>query len=78
MSLASQIPGIEGYSVGERLRLIEELWDSIPDDPGALQIPEAHKDELDRRLEAIEADPLAGSSWEDVKTRLRQQAGAES
>ena len=57
MSLSSQIPGIEHFSVGDRLRLIEELWDSIPDTPGALQVPESHKDELDRRLQAMEADP---------------------
>jgi putative addiction module component (TIGR02574 family) len=63
--------GIDRLSVAERILLVEEIWDSIAAESGALDIPQSHKDELDRRLAAYHADPLAGSTWEDVKARLR-------
>lgn len=33
-------------------------------------IPQSHKDELERRLAACEADPTAGAPWIEVKARL--------
>ena len=63
--------GIDRLSVAERILLVEEIWDSIAAEPDALEIPEAHREELDRRLDAYEADPTAGSPWEEVKARLQ-------
>jgi putative addiction module component (TIGR02574 family) len=34
------------------------------------QIPQSHKDELDRRLKTLQDDQGAGSSWPDVKERV--------
>jgi putative addiction module component (TIGR02574 family) len=57
-------------STEDRLRLIGEIWDTLsPADQ--LEIPESHREELDRRLAAADADPSAGSPWEEVRTRLR-------
>ena len=63
--------GIDKLSVAERILLVEEIWDSIAADPEGLEIPQSHKDELDRRLAAYEANPKAGASWEEVKSRLQ-------
>ena len=71
MSLFAQIPDFDELSTADRLRLIEKLWDSIPDDRESMEVPQRHKEELDRRLEAMKDDPLAGSSWADVKARLQ-------
>ena len=38
---------IKQLSVAERLDLISELWDSIPDSLEELPIPEWHREELD-------------------------------
>jgi putative addiction module component (TIGR02574 family) len=64
--------GINRLSLAERILLVEEIWDSIAAEAEALEVPQSHKDELDRRLAAFHADPQAGSSWEDVKSRLRK------
>jgi putative addiction module component (TIGR02574 family) len=56
--------------VAERLRLIELLWDSIVDVTEAVSIPDELKAELDRRLADFEADPEAGSPWEEVRSRI--------
>ena len=54
----------------ERLRLVESIWDSIAEFPEALELTEAQKQELDRRLESYEADPNAGVPWPELKARL--------
>ena len=56
--------------VEERLKLVESIWDSIAEFPEAIELTEAHKKELDRRLEAYEADPKAGIPWEELKADL--------
>jgi putative addiction module component (TIGR02574 family) len=59
--------------VTQRLELIGELWDSIPDSVEALPIPDWHRDELERRLAAANADPEAAIPWDEVKRRLQKK-----
>ncbi|MDX6531255.1 MAG: hypothetical protein QOH41_3545 [Blastocatellia bacterium] len=47
-------------TVEQRLELIGELWDSIPDSLDELPVPEWHRQELERRLAAADADPEDG------------------
>lgn len=61
--------GIDRLSNADRLRLIEEIWDSLT--IGELEIPESHLEELDRRVNAADADPAAGRPWDEVLARLR-------
>lgn len=69
-ALTDVLAAAEALSAAERLQLIEEIWDSLSL-PEQLEIPESHREELDRRLAAADANPEAGSSWEEVKARLR-------
>ena len=72
MHASAKSLGIDRLSLAERMLLVEEIWDSIATEAEALEVPQSHKDELDRRLAAHDADPGSGSSWEDVKTRLQK------
>ena len=58
--------------VRERIRLVELIWDSIAAVPEALPVPDELKAELDRRLSDFEANPEAGSPWEEVRKRVLQ------
>ncbi len=60
-------------SVEQRLKLISELWDSIPDSLDTFPVPEWHRDELDRRLAAADANPDAAIPWEEIKRRPREK-----
>ncbi len=60
-------------SIEQRLELISELWDSIPDSLDTLPVPDSHREELDRRLAAADANPDAAIPWEEVKRRLREK-----
>ena len=64
---------IKQLSVAERLDLISELWDSIPDSLEELPIPNWHREELERRLAAADADPGGAIPWEEVRERLRKK-----
>jgi putative addiction module component (TIGR02574 family) len=61
-------------TVEQRLELIGELWDGIPDSFDELALPEWHRQELERRLAAADADPDAAIPWEQVKKRLREKS----
>jgi putative addiction module component (TIGR02574 family) len=56
--------------VEERLRLVEDIWNSIADAPDALELTNEDKKLIDERLEARRQNPDAGSSWEVVYTRI--------
>lgn len=60
-------------TVQQRIDLIGELWDGMPDSAEALPVPDWHREELDRRLEAAKANPEAAVPWEEVKKRLRDK-----
>ncbi|MCH7990374.1 MAG: addiction module protein [Planctomycetes bacterium] len=58
--------------VAEKLQLVEDLWDNIATTPDAVPVEDWQKEELARRKAAHQQDQEAGSSWEDVKARIRQ------
>lgn len=60
--------------VEQRMRLVEEIWDSIAVDQNALPLTEEQRAELDQRLDAYEADGELGRPAEvalaDIRKRL--------
>lgn len=61
---------ISEMPIQQRIQLVEDIWDSIAEMPEAVQIPQWHKQELEKRLEAYHANPNEGSPWKDVKKRI--------
>lgn len=59
--------------VDERIRLVEDLWDSIASDQTALPLTSEQQAELDRRLDAYEADGDRGRPAEDVIADIRRR-----
>ena len=64
-------------TVGERLRLVGDIWDSIAADastsPDALPLSDALKAELDRRIAEYDADSSAGVPMDESLARIRAQ-----
>lgn len=60
-------------STAEKLELVEEIWDSIPEDDDALAPTPAQREDLERRLAEANADPNGGIPWEEVRDRIRQR-----
>ncbi len=60
-------------STAEKLELVEELWDSIPEEDEALELTAEQREDLDRRLAEADADPDGGVPWEEARERIRQR-----
>ena len=56
--------------VPDRLKLIEDICNSIVDAPEALELSDEEKRLIDARLQARERNPDAGSPWEEVYARI--------
>ncbi len=71
MEQPAPTPDFRSMSIPERILLVEEIWDSIAADQHLLEVTQAQRTELDRRLAACKAAPNEASTWEDVKSRLQ-------
>ena len=60
-------------STAEKLALVEQIWDSIPEDDEALAPTPEQRADLERRLAEANADPDGGIPWEEVRDRIRQR-----
>ena len=58
------------WPLKERLEPVESIWDSIAEFPEAIELTEAQKQELDRRLESYKEDSNAGVPWPELRSRL--------
>lgn len=65
---------IADLSPDERLRLIEELWDSLNEEQGTVPLTNAQREELDRRLDDLERSGPEGIPWDQVLQRIRSRS----
>lgn len=59
---------ISGLSPEERLRLLEQLWDSLSDED--VPLTARQRAELDRRLDDLDEEGPRGIPWHEVLDRL--------
>jgi putative addiction module component (TIGR02574 family) len=59
--------GIDRLPIDERLALVEEIWDSIAADTGAVPLTDAQRIELEKRIAEDDARPDDVTPWEQVK-----------
>jgi len=58
-------------SLDQRLKLVEDLWDSIAAELDSEPLPDKLKAELDRRLASYIKDPSKALSLEDIRRRMK-------
>ena len=64
---------IAQLSPAERLRLVEELWDSLT--PADIPLTPTQAEELDRREALHRADPQRGRPWREVLDEIEHRRG---
>ena len=64
---------ITNLTPAERLRLIEDLWESLRDNPEQVPLTPAQEAELDRRIAQVEQDDLRGITLDEVIQRIRSR-----
>jgi len=67
---------LDALTADEQLDLLEQIWERLSRDPAKVPLPEAHRLELDRRLDELEDDIRHGRSlgtpWSEVRSKLRR------
>ncbi len=71
MSATVESLGIDRLSVRERLELIEQIWNSLPDTVDPIDVPAWQLAELAKRRADAEANPGVGRPWREVLSQLR-------
>jgi putative addiction module component (TIGR02574 family) len=66
-------PGFDELSPQEKLDYVQSLWDRILAKPEEILVPGWHLQLLGERLADYEADPEAGTSWEEVREDLSRK-----
>ena len=61
---ASKLP------VPDRIKLVEDIWNSIAEEREDFALTSEQKRELDRRLDLMKEDPARGVPWEEAKRRI--------
>jgi len=61
---------LDSLSPEEKLRLLEEVWDSLAADPSRVPLADWQRRELDRRLDELEREGPTGIPWERVLSEI--------
>lgn len=59
--------------IDERIRLVEDIWDSIAADQAVLPMTDEQRAELDLRLDAYESDGIKGREVSEVITDIKKR-----
>lgn len=70
MSVSIEALGIDRLSVRDRLELIEQIWDSLPEQVNPDEVPAWHLAELVKRRAEANASPGNGQPWREALARI--------
>jgi putative addiction module component (TIGR02574 family) len=70
LSMVPGVPSFDQLSTDDRIRLVQDLWDEIAARPEDVDVRDAQRAELDRRMEDHRASPDDAIEWATVKARI--------
>ena len=70
MDYQTVLSEVESWPVDDRVRLVQDVWDRLPDQGHEADLTDEMKAELDRRIEEMDRNPESGIPWEIVKARV--------
>ncbi len=73
--MKTELTPVFELSWSEKLQLVEDLWDDLASTPDLVPVHDWQKEELARRKANYLQNPGSGSSWEEVKQRIRARHG---
>ena len=69
--MAVAIKELMDLDVAERIDLALKLWESIPNKNNNISISQDDEQELSSRYKEYKHNPNTGKSWEEIKSRLK-------
>ena len=67
--------GIDRLSFEDRLRLVQQIWDSIAEEAERAPISDEVRQMLEERVAEDDADPDGGIPWDQVVAEARARWG---
>ena len=64
---------MKNLPVSERIRLVEDLWDSIASDQNSISLSSVQKAEIDKRLDDYEVTKHPGRPADEVISEIRKK-----
>lgn len=62
-------------SPNDKLRLVQDLWDIVAEEPKDLPVPKGVLEEVQRREEHLRQHPESALPWDEVVSRVRTRHG---
>jgi putative addiction module component (TIGR02574 family) len=69
-SLPLPPPGFDELSIDEKVDYVQSLWDRIAVRPEDVPVPDWHREVLEERLKAYQANPTEGRPWEEIEEEI--------
>lgn len=73
MDISVTLNEIKALSIADRIRIVQEILESIAAEQTYPDLTAAQKQELDRRITDYEANPDDVMTWEEIKASIRGQ-----
>jgi putative addiction module component (TIGR02574 family) len=73
MDITATLNEIASLSIEDRISLVQAIWDSIAAEQADIDLTEAQKREIDRRIDDYEMNPDNVLTWEEIKASVKEQ-----
>ncbi|WP_071187791.1 addiction module protein [Trichormus sp. NMC-1] len=73
MDISVTLNEIKALSIADRIRIVQEILESIEAEQAYPDFTAAQKREIDRRITDYEANPDDVMTWEEIKASIRGQ-----
>jgi putative addiction module component (TIGR02574 family) len=73
MDISITLNEIKALSITDRIRIVQEILESIAREQTYPDLTAAQKQELERRITDYEANPDDVMTWEEIKASIRGQ-----
>ena len=67
-----RVDDLKALPLSQRIKLVEDLWDSIAAELDKMPVSDDIKAEMRRRREEYVRDPSTAVDWDDVRRRLEK------
>jgi len=67
-----RVDDLKALPLKQRIKLVEDLWDSIAAELGKQAVPEYVKEEMRRRRKEYVQDPSTAVDWDVTRRRLEK------
>jgi putative addiction module component (TIGR02574 family) len=73
MNVTTTLKATESWPLGDQIELAQRLWDRILDSGWQPELTDELKGELDRRLDALNANPTNVVTWDEIEGYVRRE-----